>query len=241
MKISITKLFTHFFVVYLFFYLLIQKSLFYLLFFFYILFTRLQPVSSVPSQTPNDDTFELQALDQRPTLENCPGHWIIRSNDSNNKEGKIESVDLLTKLMKIIFENEETNQVTKAEVSYYEPNLLWYQEIYPNTLSTSSPLTSASTSSKLLFDEIKKPSIDESVGCYIILLEENKENISDSKLQTLSYDMGLIIGIDANKKHLKIRFINKISYDGRVVCDENIEEVPYNSGTLKWLANRNSP
>lgn len=132
--------------------------------------------------------------------------------------------------MKVIYENEETNEITSDDVPYNEPDLIWYQETHSNKISTTSLSSSTSKTSKPLFHSIQKPPIDQSIGCYIIMVEDTKD--------VDSYDMGLIIDVDIPKKQLKIHFINRISYDGRVVCEENIEEVPYTSGQLKWLASR---
>jgi hypothetical protein len=174
----------------------------------------------------NADEVELQAMDSPPSIFNCPGHWLIRHSDPN-REGIVGSVDLESQLMKVFYEEDSTpNQYTPEEISYNEPDLLWYQEKQPTERGKPS-----------LFTKRTKPSFERALGSYILLEDEEEEGEEGGGSSTP--DMALVVDLNRATKMLKVQFVIKISRDGRVVCDEEVEEVPYSSTkSIIWMQGR---
>jgi hypothetical protein len=167
----------------------------------------------------NDEELELQALDSPPAIFNCPGHWLVRHSDPD-REGVVGSVDLESQIMKVLYEKDnEPNQFTTVEISYHEPNLHWYQE-----------------KNQPLFMNRKRPSFETAIGNYILLVEEKeKEEHDHQESPSVVPDMALVVDLNQRTKMLKVQFVEKISRDGRVVCDEELEEVPYSTLSLIWM------
>jgi hypothetical protein len=217
-------------------------------------------LSQAPTPTDlNLDEMELQAMDHPPSLFNCPGHWIIRSSDPE-REGLIESVDLETQVMEVIYEEEgqgERQVFSRVEVLYSEPNLQWYEESHLATAasavstSRSAAASVVSSAGGVLFSQRSKPPYDRVVGCYILLPEDSPSSpapvgdapeVAASVTPPLSADLALVVDATqaggGGKKMLKVQFVQKISRDGRVVCDEEIEEVPYATKSVVWLTGK---
>jgi hypothetical protein len=188
------------------------------------------PISKTPTDI-NFDEMELQAMDHPPAIFNCPGHWVIRASDPY-REGLIESVDLESQAMEVVYEDEpNSNRFSSVVVSYGEPDLQWYEEAQPSSTSRSS-LSPASDRLSLLFTRRNKPPYDRVVGCYILLEDTGDEALAPA-------DLALVVNVtDTKKKLLKVQFVQKISRDGRVVCDEEVEEVEYATKSLIWLTGK---
>ncbi len=118
--------------------------------------------------------------------------------------------------MKVFFENEA------IDIAYDENGLTWYEEERKGR--------------KVLFTVCKKPSLDESIGYHLKILDiDEEESVEEREIQKKRYDLALVVDINAHRKLLKVQFIQKISCDGRIVCDEFEDEVPYSSPHLQWL------
>lgn len=73
----------------------------------------------------NPADVELIPVD-KPLIENSVGYWIVR-DDGTDKEGIIENYNRRNLLLYVNFRQGEGN-IFRVNVSYEEPNLLWFKE-----------------------------------------------------------------------------------------------------------------
>jgi hypothetical protein len=93
-------------------------------------------VTRLRSQQDGDD-LELAEMDAPPAIDKCKGKWVVREGDED--EGVVKSADPVSRVMKVLYEVDGSDEMDVVDVPYDEEGLVWLEAMSKPPPAVVSP------------------------------------------------------------------------------------------------------
>jgi hypothetical protein len=171
------------------------------------------------ARDPREDEVDLVELSAPPTIDEAVGHWVLRQG--TDKEGYVDAINTNTGAMTVLFEKSQSDVLQEESVPYREKGLLWFKESHATTAAPNTDISIPQPApTKCTFVPSSQPAFTEAVGHFV--------RIED--------DAAVVVDVVKNTHMLKIRFVDNIVNGEILYEDDDIDEIPYRTKGLQWLA-----